>query len=185
MKNDNRGFTLIELLVSLVIFALVVSAAVGFMLAGARSYKSVSGNVNLHLQSELTMNQLSEYIIDCNACLYFKTGTNENTLYVINKDSVGTYAANVFTYVKSDNCIYYKKGSATLSNGVYTCTFPVSATNDLLAENVTKFDVTPIHSEASNVTSATVEVSFLMNSVSTTDTRTIALRNKPLVATAS
>lgn len=184
MKNDNRGITLIELVICLVIFAVVVASAFGFMLAGSRSYATVSNKLNLQLQSELTMNQLGDYIIDCNACLYFKATTNSNTLFVIDEKADGSYIAHVFKYVKASGSILYGNGVATKNStsGAFSCTVEPA---DLLAENVTKFDVTPISSDALSVTSAVIEVTFEKNSVPSTDKKTIALRNKPLIAVVS
>ena len=181
MKNDNRGLTLIELVICLVIFAVVVASAFGFMLASSRSYTSVNNKLNLQLQSELTMNQLGDYVIDCNACLYFKATTNSNTLYVVDKIADGSYTAHVFKYVKASGNILYGTGDAKKNptSGAFTCTVEPT---DLLAENVTKFDVTPISSDALSVTSAVIEVTFDKNSVSYADKKTIALRNKPLIA---
>lgn len=178
MKRDNSGFTLVELIICLVIFALVVATAFGFMLGASRSYTSVSGKMDLQLQSQLTMNQLREYIIDCNAGLYYKN----NTVYIINKESDGSYTANVFQY-KSDGCIYYGKGPATLTgSGTFSCT--VTGT-DLLADGVTSFSVTPKSSDGANVSSAAISITFKNNSATCNGVQTVALRNTPPLAVVS
>lgn len=178
MKNNNSGFTLIEIIICLVIFALVAASAFGLMLGASHSYSSVSAKMDLQLQSQLTMNQLREYIIDCNAGLYYKN----NTVYIINEEDDGSYTANVFQY-KSDGCIYYGKGSANLTgSGTFTCTV---AGTDLLADEVTSFSVTPKSTDGANVSSAVISISFKNNSASCSGVQTVALRNNPPLAVVS
>lgn len=180
MKNDKRGFTLIELMVSLAIFGIVVTAVFGFMLAGSRSYNTVTGRLNQDIQTELVLSQFESYIMDCSSCLYFKG----DKLYIIDLNSDGSsYTANVFQY-KADDCIYYGKGTATKnsSTGAFIC---VATASDLLAQNVSGFSVTPISSDGANVTSAVVTIEFLRSSQTITNKKTIALRNKPAIAKAS
>ena len=183
MNKDNRGFTLIELIICVAILAVVIASAFGFMLASSRSYATVTTRLNLQLQSELVMNQLGDYIIDCNGALYYKTGTNSNTLYIINENADGTYTSHVFKYVKADGCINYGKGTATdMGDGTFTCTATAA---DLLAENVTGFSVTQISSDGVNVTSARVSIAFVKNSATCSGIKTIALRNNPAISVVS
>ena len=181
MYKNNKGFTLVELMISITIFAVVVTAALGFMLAGSRSYSSVTNRVNLDFESQLAMNQLSDYIIDCNACLYYDTGSD--TLYVINKNSDAvpvTYTANYFQY-KADGKIYFGTSSASYDSATnnYICTV---AANDLLATGVTEFSVVPISSDGVNVTSAAVTINFSKGSATYNGVKKVALRNKPAIA---
>lgn len=188
MKNDNRGFTLVELMVSLVIFGVVVASAFGLMLAASHSYNSVTNRVNLEVESQITMNQLNEYIMDCNGGLYYKTDTsttpNTSTLYVMDKGSIDTkYDVYVFQ-LKPDGCIYYGYGKnvATLSGTTFS--FTAFAANDLLAENITSFSVTrTLNSDSTKVISASVSIEFTKKSAAFSAQRTIALRNFPLAST--
>lgn len=176
MCKNNKGFTLVELMISITIFAIVVAAAVGFMVAGSRSYSSMTNRVNLDFESQLAMNQVSDYIIDCNACLYYKN----DTLYVINKNSDGTYTANYFQY-NADGGIYFGTSSASYSSAtnIYLCT--VTPT-DLLTTDVTEFLVVPISSDGVNVTSAAVTINFSKGSATYNGEKRVALRNKPAIA---
>jgi len=177
MKNDNRGFTLVELIVSLVIFSIVVTAVFGFMLAGSHSYTRTMATLNMDLQSTLTLKQLSEYIIDCNACITFE----DNTLYVVNFDEqASTYTAHVFKYL--DDSIYYGTGSATLSGGRYVFTVPA---DNLLADGVSAFFVTPVTTDGLHISSTVVSIRFARNAATYTAKRTIALRNQPAIGLVS
>ena len=181
MQNNDKGFTLVELLICMVIFAVVVSATFGFMIAGLRSYNLVTERLNLQLESQLVMNQLGEYIIDCNAGICFLN----NTLYVIeekkNMDGTITYTANVFQY-KPDGCIYYGNGTATKNSlaSEFTCT--VTAT-DLLVEDITSFSVTPVSANGATDSSAIVSISIKKNNSSFSGKKIFALRNNPAIVT--
>ncbi len=178
MYKENKGFTLIELMISLTIFAVLVTAVFSFMLAGSRSYSSVTSRLNLDVQSQLSLNQLESYIIDCNAGLYYA----DNTLYIFNKGTSGTqYDVHVFKYDDASNQIKYGygKNAANLVGGSFTCTVTAS---DLLAENVTAFSVTTV-SDGTRLISASVSLSMTSNSSSIDAQKTIALRNRPIAAT--
>lgn len=178
MKKDNRGFTLVELIICTTIFAIVVAAALGFMVTGARTYSTITDRLNLDFEAQLALSQLNDYIIDCNACLYY---TNDK-LYIINKNPDGTYTANLFEY-KSDRRVDFGTGSATYDSTAnhFTCT--VTA-DELLAKNVTTFSVLPISSDTVNVTSAIVSINFANKSSSLNGKKTVALRNRIAIATA-
>ena len=178
MENNNKGFTLIELIISLTIFAVVITAVFGFMLSGVRSYRTVSNRVNIDLETQLTLSQIEEYVIDCNSCISFKNGK----LYVIN-DEDGSYKVNLFEF-KSDDCLYFGTGTALKSplTGEYVCT--VTAT-DLLAEDVNEFYVTPISEDGVSYSSAKITITFSKHSVTRRHEKIIALRNMPIIAEVS
>ncbi len=186
MNKDNKGFTLIELVICMVIFAIVVASVFGFMLAGARSYSTVNNRINLEFDSQLAMNQLGNYIMDCNTNLYYIANTN--TLYVINKGSVeNKYDVNVFQFTGGNINFGYGKNAASLSNGSFTCNVTAA---DLLAENVTGFSVRYfcadgteiLTADGSKAVSATITMAMTRNSVPFSGTKTIALRNKPAIS---
>ncbi len=182
MKTDNRGFTLIELVVCLVIFAIVVAAAYGFMLTGALSFNNVNDNVDLQITSDITMNQLSEHLMNCNAGIAFKN----NTLFVVNKDDSGSdtaYSADIFQF-KDDNSIYYTSVPAVLaSDGSFSCAFTET---DLLAKNTQSFFVSLVSDTAgTSAVRAKIQALFSYDDHSLTTERTVALRNCPPLITIS
>ena len=63
MKRDNRGFTLVELIVCIAILSIVLAAAFGFMVAGSKSYTSVSNRLDLQLRARLAASQLTDRLI--------------------------------------------------------------------------------------------------------------------------
>jgi len=180
MKTDNRGFTLIEMIVCLAIFAIVVAAAYGFMLTGALSFNRVNDNADMQIKSDITMNQLSEYLMNCSAGIAFKN----DTLYIINNDdSGGAYTANIFQF-KADNCIYFTSVPAVLlSNGSFSCVFTAS---DILTKNMQSFSVNLVSNTAGDsAVCAKIEASFSYDGRTLTSDRTVALRNLPPLITIS
>jgi prepilin-type N-terminal cleavage/methylation domain-containing protein len=129
----NGGFSLIEMIVSVAILGIVAAAAVGFMVSGANSFSSVSGNVNLQVRSQLAMNNIQEKLVDCNYGIYFDDGLD--TLYIVNFDPSGSvYTADIYQF--RDGAIYYGNHTCSLSAGTLTCS---SAAPDLLAKGVSSF----------------------------------------------
>jgi len=175
MKN-NKGLTLIELIISLVIFAIVMTAAFSFMLAGTHSYEAVTDRLSLNLEAQLALNQLGDYVLDCNAGLSYSDGT----LYVVDYDDDGSggHTAPVFQY--RDGSLYYGKGSASLDSlGRYT--FTVTAV-DLLAEHVTAFSVTPVSADGEHISSAVLSLEFAKRAAAYSGEKIVALRNKPEIS---
>jgi len=189
MKKDNRGFTLIELVICMVIFSIVVASVFGFMLAGARSYSTITNRLNLELDSQLAMNQLENYIMDCNTNLYYSANptTSTNTLFVINKGSTDTkYDVHIFQFTGGRINYGFGEDAATLSSGNYT--YSTTAVTDQLADSVTAFSVRYFRADGTEITtgsraaSVTITVELTRNSVPFRGTKTIALRNKPTIS---
>lgn len=181
---NNKGFSLIELIISIAILGVVAVAALGFMVSGTRGFSSVSSNVSLQYKSQLAMNYIQEYVIDCNTGICF----DDNTLYVLDAetvtdeetgDDVVVYTAHVFKYVGSDKAIYYMKSIATpQATGEYS--FTVSDPDpltDLLTDGVSSFSVA--FSGTEQVSEATVSIDFFIRNRTYSGTQTIALRNRP------
>ena len=64
--KKNRGFSLIELVVSIAILAIVGMVLVGFMSVASKTFRSINSDVNLQYESQLTVNQLKDLIVDSN-----------------------------------------------------------------------------------------------------------------------
>ena len=191
MKKDNRGFTLIELVICMVIFSIVVASVFGFILASSRSYSTITNRLNLELDSQLAMNQLENYIMDCNTNLYYSANptTSTNTLFVINKGSTDTkYDVHIFQFTGGRINYGFGEDAATLNNGTYTNS--AAAVTDQLADSVTAFSVRYFGTDGTEITtdngsraaSVTITVELTRNSVPFRGTKTIALRNKPTIS---
>jgi prepilin-type N-terminal cleavage/methylation domain-containing protein len=185
MKSDNRGFTMIEMMVCLVIFVIVAAAAYGLMLTGALSFNSVNDNVDMQIKADITLNQLSQDMMNCNTGIAFKS----NTLYIINTDEasgvngVTEYTAIIYQF-KDDKCIYFASSPAVLeSNGSFSC---VETASNLIADHTQSFLVSLVSDTAGvSAVSAKIEASFSRGGHFMNSGWTVALRNCPALITIS
>lgn len=145
--KDNRGLTLVELLITVTILALVVAGAATFMLAGSQSFAKGSADSNVQGEAELAVNQIEDLIIDVNGGVYFTDDTAASTLtmYHVEADDSTGVAVNkkrIVKWDKSDNKIYSSEWTVDKDgSGAYVELNPPVYSNQLLAENVTDFNV--------------------------------------------
>jgi ribosomal protein L1 len=104
MKTDNRGLSLLELILAFALLAVISAIMLGFMVAGSRMYRTVSGEVSLQIQSQTVMAQIKEFVVDCNGKIAYDGGT----LTITNTD-----AAHVFAL---ENGKIYYNGDELASN---------------------------------------------------------------------
>ena len=170
-QRKNQGFTLVELIVASAMMGIVALASAGFLSAGARTYRSVNYSLRLQYESQLTMAQLQEYLIDCNGGIVWD-GTD---LYVLNVSadapsdaSVGTL--HCFRYSHTDQTLYYGENRPRSAVG--------PSADDLLSEHISAMSV---NLDAVN-SSVTVELTFTRQNKSYTSAQTLSLRNRPAVS---
>jgi prepilin-type N-terminal cleavage/methylation domain-containing protein len=167
MKNDNRGFTLVELIISIALLGIIAVAAAGFLVTGTRTYTNVNYSVRLQYETQLAMNQIQSYVMNCSKGAAWDS--SKNTLYLISDRTC------VFQF--SDEKILFGSGANAQE--------PPEA-EDILAEHVTGFTVsfvpTATGDEAITAESAKITLTMERGGKAYTGTQTIALRNKPLVA---
>jgi prepilin-type N-terminal cleavage/methylation domain-containing protein len=176
MRNDNRGFTLVELIVSIAILSIIAVAAAGFLLAGTRTYTGVNYSVRLQYESQIAMNQLQTYIMNCNAGAAFDKSSN--TLYVADRDVDGKLKVNVFK-LDGENLLFANK------DAVQEAVVPGS--DKIFAEGVQSINVEfkpgiDKNAKTGNAGSAVVTITMERGGKSYSGEQTIALRNEPLIA---
>ena len=93
MRSNTKGFSLAELVVGIVIFGVISASALGFLVASTNTYGSLSANMNMRMEAQLAVNQISEYLIDCNSGVYWYDSTK--SLCVLRTDG-GSTTAHVF-----------------------------------------------------------------------------------------
>lgn len=173
MKNRNMGFSLIELIVSIAIILIIISAAAVFLVSGSKSYSSIYSNASLQVDSQMAMNQLENYIIDCNGGICFDSGT----LYVINTVSDGTVTEHMFSYAGTDNEINYAKFSLAAPGGTKT-----EIESGLMSDHVAGIEITFAAGSDGKVNSADMVMRFERLGRTYTGSETVALRNRPMTA---
>ena len=176
MRNNDRGFTLVELIVSIALLGIIAVAAAGFLVTGTRTYTNVNYSVRLQYETQLAMNQIQDYVINCSQGIAWDgDGSTCSTLYIVNSDKT----EKKISFSSTDGTLSFGQGIAAETDSVIA--------SDLMAENVTAFSVTfsPAPTEQNKTTTAaaaTVTLTMERGGKSYTGTQTIALRNKPLAA---
>lgn len=145
MKN-NKGLSIVELLITVTILAIVIISAVAFMSTGSRSFAKGSADSNVQSEAELAVNQIEDLILDVNGGVDFQTTSDGGTLTMYHAEADDS---GLTTYQKRS--VVWNSGDANLKSteevldrddatGGYSVA-SVNYTNQLLAENVTNFDV--------------------------------------------
>lgn len=162
LKHNNRGFTLVELITSTAILGVVGLAASAFMVAGARTYSSVSYSVRLQYEAQLAMAQLQEYTVDCNTGIAWDSGAK--IFYIVNDDTV-----HLFRHDADAQELFY--GTSTAYERLNESAATVA--DALVAEHVTDMDV------ALEAGKAEIMLNIQRNNKTYHATQIIALRNQP------
>ena len=158
LRKNNRGVTLVELIVSTAILAIVAVAASAFMIAGTRTYSSVSYNVRLQYEAQIAMAQLQEYTVDCTDGIAW----DGSTLYIVNGTDV-----HLFKFDSQAETLSYAKTGKAENLDESTITY------NLAAEHITDMDV------KLNEGQAEITLQMQRNSKTYSATQLIALRNRP------
>lgn len=135
-RCDNRGLSLIEIMVAVAVMAIAGIAIAGFMVTGARSYTTTSSEINLQYEAQIAMNQIGDFLIDATEGVTYEADGAvlvkddpavdyaQKNLYIYSsrKDAAGaiTYYADVITWKKADQKLYYSKYDVTKSGDTYT-----------------------------------------------------------------
>ena len=162
LRKNNRGVTLVELIVSTAILAIVAVAASAFMIAGTRTYSSVSYNVRLQYEAQIAMAQLQEYTVDCTDGIAW----DGSMLYIVNGNDV-----HLFKFDSAEQTLSYAKVLKADNLNESTISY------DLAAEHITDMDV--------ELNEGQVEITLQMqrNTKTYSATQIIAMRNRPVFET--
>ena len=80
--KDKRGFTLVELIISMAILAIVGGAITLMMQSGSRSYSNTKAELDLQMESQTLMAQMSTMIMESN-CVKYDKDNNTLALYQV------------------------------------------------------------------------------------------------------
>lgn len=136
-------------------------------MTGTRTYANVNYSVRLQYETQLAMDQIQNYVMNCGAGAAWDSGSS--TLYLI---SDKTY---VFQY--SDEKILFGSGAIAQA---------APQAGDVLAEHVKGFTVSfvpaTVGETAGGAESVEITLAMERGGKTYTGTQTLALRNKPLAA---
>ncbi|MEL4106307.1 prepilin-type N-terminal cleavage/methylation domain-containing protein [Oscillospiraceae bacterium WX1] len=172
MKRNRKGFTLVEMLVSFAILGILLVMITLIIQNGSVTYNAVSSDINLQYESQNTMSQLENYIIDCNE--FAAVSTAGDRLYLINDESDGTYTVNAFAYDASSKTLqFYKTEGITTLNTDDPNLYALTGSAQPMSSYVTSLtaDIAPDNK------SITVTLSYALGSKSYTGSQTVAFRN--------
>lgn len=69
-KMDNRGLTLVELVIAVAISTMIVGAAGIFLYNAQRTYRIAEHSINLQMESQILMEQMSNWAMESNKVFY-------------------------------------------------------------------------------------------------------------------
>ena len=91
--KDKRGFTLVELIISMAILAIVGGAITLMMQSGSRSYSNTKAELDLQMESQTLMAQMSTMIMESN-CVKYDKDNNTLALYQVELKSTALPAVS-------------------------------------------------------------------------------------------
>lgn len=195
-KMNNQGFSLPELLVALAIMAVVAGAILGIFGSSFGFYKRGSAEANLQNESQLTMTQLENLVLNASQGVGLgpaasPTTLTGNDLYAYNRvvdSSTGTISYRVTHIYKGDGTVgdsdklYYCYMTYALDpvTGVYALSAD-KVNSKVLSEYVSSFevDVTNLVAKKSIVFS----IGFANQSKTYNAQKTVKLRNQVFAGT--
>ncbi|MDY6104818.1 MAG: prepilin-type N-terminal cleavage/methylation domain-containing protein [Acetatifactor sp.] len=66
MKHNNKGFSLVELIIAITISLIVLGAATMMLGSAQKSYRVAEETINLQKESQILMERLASFIMECN-----------------------------------------------------------------------------------------------------------------------
>ena len=65
-KLDNRGLSLVELIIAIAMSTIVLGAVLSFLYGAEKSYRTAEYTVNLQMEAQLLMEQMSNWVMESN-----------------------------------------------------------------------------------------------------------------------
>lgn len=108
IARDERGLTLVELVISMGMFSFVLLAIMLFMSSGAKSYGHAKSELTLQMESQTTINQITNFIYECNNAEVVTNphGGDALILYDMERGKPSTNAAVIVNEVNKKYLIY-------------------------------------------------------------------------------
>ena len=154
MKMDNKGFSVIELLVTTVLFSTVALAVTFFITTGMNTCNVAQNYINLQMESQIIINQLSNFTIEGNDVSFSGDGTNNGTyhIYFVDKNTKDTKREAIICFVAKQKKLFYYELDPTLAPPIADIKEEISKAEDitqdvvithgeLLGENVSFFEI--------------------------------------------
>lgn len=154
MKMDNKGFSIIELLITTVLFSTVALAVTFFITTGMKTCNVAQNYINLQMESQIIINQLSNFTIEGNDVSFSGDGTNNGTyhIYFVDKNTKETKKEAIICFVANQKKLFYYELDGALAPPIADIKDEISKAEDvtkdvvitygeLLGENVAFFEI--------------------------------------------
>jgi hypothetical protein len=121
-KLDNKGLSLVELIIAIAMSTIVVGAASMFLYSANKSYHTAEYSIDLQMEAQLLMEQMSNWVMDSNYITYGGTSpSNYLVLYNFKRpkldsstlNEVAQKADRIIIYMANDK-LYMKKSTETI-----------------------------------------------------------------------
>jgi type II secretory pathway pseudopilin PulG len=139
LPRNNDGITLIELIISMAITAIVLSMIVLLINTATHSFRRTNENVNLQLEAQVTMNQLSTLVMEAGSIEDSTTGTETGDIKYLLVNSSDCYA--VFFRESEKKLYLIQKDTKVLADEVNPTINDEAQNTYLLAEYVSDIEI--------------------------------------------
>jgi len=160
---NNKGVSLIELIIAMAISAIVLSMIMIFLSGATQGFRKTNDDVNLQLEAQNTINQISTLIMEANKI--WSADNPEDKRYIIEGNS------NIYgvIYKNSSRRLYLVTKASVHEAGTTT---GYSDADNLLAEYVDNISIV-----AGGGKTVEIKLEFSIGKDSYTATRKVKLRN--------
>lgn len=164
LSRNNKGTSLIELVIAMAIAAIVLSMIMLFISGAAKSFRRSSDEVNLQMEAQTTINQISKIAMEARDLdIYSATGDKRFT-FECNHNEFYT-----FIFVPTEMMVY----QVQTTDFIQAQSATYSMQQHFLAEYVKSLDIT----ENTENKSATIKLELSLGSEEYTLSKTIRMRN--------
>lgn len=189
MRKNQKGFTLVELIIAIAILAIVTLAVCGFIVVGSRSYTSANTDIMLQQEAQLTLNQISDVIIDTTDSINYGNGTetvlkdsefssepDQKILVVVNKkDGNNDNDSYRFEWSKADETIYFNTSDTVIDDANPEPVFD-DANRAILAQHVRELHIDISQFEENRV--VMISMTFENGNREYTTSNNVTVRNR-------
>lgn len=172
LRKNNKGMTLIELVISMAIMAIVFSMIALLINTATQSFKRTNQKVNLQLEAQVSMNQISNLVME--TTMYESDSPEGNTRYLLQTASNEYYAVYFAKAVKKIFLI--QSDNIDGVNGAKTINPMASKETQnqyLLAEYVESIDITV----SADKKTVVIKIVFKIEKEEYTASKKVTLRN--------
>ena len=171
-KIDNNGFTLIELIAAMAIFVIVLSITISFLSYGVKSYTKTRNEADLQMDSQIVLNQIEDLAMEAHWIDFVEVSSNVKALLLYKTDNVD------LVFWDKELKKLYLVDEEKITDVALVSRISYTDAENLMAENITKFNVLTSSEALKKESKIQIEISFESGKQLYPAVLTIHLRNK-------